>query len=478
VPGILLETTRQADLQPLKVNGVSVFQKLGQIRVELARALSSEHVQLFAEPNPDPTTGDIQWYAPVGGGAIRLKDADAATQAAAQATLARLIDDITGYTDRLRRSGNDADHLFANFLTLAIEIPADDHIFLVGNRPVISGWGHVPNGPATPHQLLIALSRRVAQQSRPQAAPPSPPPVSPTLGPAAASSGAAGAQAEPLAGAPGEPTRYRLVVRPAVVRSLPALAGAPTWLAALLWLLFVLLLLVIGYLLLKHCALGRPFGGYDLRFAIVNYCSAPAAVAEAPPPATDSRQAALLDNLARLERRLADQRRACTVPRPNSNQQPGNTARQRVLDEGGRIGKVNLILTWNTDDDLDLHVICPNGTRIYFGNQQACGAVHDVDRNRSQTSLSPQPVENMVWNDDSTMPGEFTVQVDRYKSRSSGSAGTEFTVELRVDDQTVRTERGIAEGEKSPKQVFTFRLPYPRSGNSGPPAQNAPAPNR
>jgi hypothetical protein len=325
------------------------------------------------------------------------------------------------------------------------------------------------------------MSRRLAQQNRPQAAPPSPPPVSPAapLGSAAAaSSGAAGAQAEPLAGAPGEPTRYRLVVRPATLRSVPALDVAPTWLAALLWLLFVLLLLVIGYLLLKHCALGRPFGGYDLRFAIVNYCSAPAAVAEAPPPATDSRQATLLDNLARLERRLADQRRACTVQRPNSNEQAGNSARQRVVDEGGRIGKVNLILTWDTDDDLDLHVICPNGTRVYFGNQQACGAVLDVDRNRSQTGLSPQPVENMVWNDDSTMPGEFTVQVDRYKSRSSGSGGTGFTVELRLDDQVVKTQRGTAEGEKSPQQVFTFRLPYPRSpGNSGTPAQNAPAQN-
>src|SRR5262245_39318598 len=59
----LLERTRQADLQPLVANGVPVFRSYGQIRVELLNSLSQEHLDLFADPNADPATGDIQWYS-------------------------------------------------------------------------------------------------------------------------------------------------------------------------------------------------------------------------------------------------------------------------------------------------------------------------------------------------------------------------------------------------------------------------------
>lgn len=132
----------------------------------------------------------------------------------------------------------------------------------------------------------------------------------------------------------------------------------------------------------------------------------------------------------------------------------------RVKEAAGRIGAVNLILSWNTDDDLDLHVRCPDGTNILYSNRRACGAVLDVDQNMSDNNLTKAPVENVYWADASASPGEYTMAVNRYKSRSSGSQSTKFQVDLLIDGHKVEEHVGTVGDEKDPKPVFTFKLPY------------------
>ena len=103
----VLERTRQSDLQPLIANGVPVFRMYGQIRIELLRALSQDHLGLFADPNPDPTSGDIQWFAPNPGEIIKLADCTEDDRSGHEFHLARLVDDITHHIERLNRSGDD-----------------------------------------------------------------------------------------------------------------------------------------------------------------------------------------------------------------------------------------------------------------------------------------------------------------------------------------------------------------------------------
>ncbi|MBV6486919.1 MAG: hypothetical protein GHHEDOFH_00856 [Pseudorhodoplanes sp.] len=460
----LLETTRQADLQPLVApSGVAVFQNFSQIRAELKRKFSEEHIRLFAQPNADPATGDVQWYSPVGGIRRRLSELDSKTRARVEAKLAPLINEISTHADQLQKSGNEIDRLMGSNLAQALEIPSEDHIFVVEDQPIIAAWGHVPRGPATPIRLLMALADRALNQ------PQIPDPldnkgqtrVEEQLVPANLKS-AAQAQIQRSLGRDGDPARYRLVVSSTTFRSLPFVSTNVAWLSTLLWALFILILFIIGYLLLKYCAIGWPVARDDIRHAIINFCDGPAVIASVPAVPDNPRQGALLDKLRQLERSIEEKRRACAVDsrrNADSTRRPAD-GRSRVEREGGRIGAVNLILTWNTDDDLDLHVRCPDGSHIYFANQRSCGAVLDVDRNMSQNTLSVEPVENIYWDEAGAAPGEYVVEVDRYKSRSSGSQTSRFRIELRINGRQVEVRDGTIEGEKSPKQVFTFKLPY------------------
>ena len=43
---------------------------------------------------------------------------------------------------------------------------------------------------------------------------------------------------------------------------------------------------------------------------------------------------------------------------------------ERLEREGGKTGEVQLSLAWDDYNDLDLHVFCPSGERIYFNNKK------------------------------------------------------------------------------------------------------------
>jgi hypothetical protein len=44
-----------------------------------------------------------------------------------------------------------------------------------------------------------------------------------------------------------------------------------------------------------------------------------------------------------------------------------------VVNAGGKIGAVNVVLTWDTLDDLDLRVVCPDRSVIDFQRRRNCG---------------------------------------------------------------------------------------------------------
>jgi len=275
----------------------------------------------------------------------------------------------------------------------------------------------------------------------------------------------ASAQVERPAGAGG---RYRLLVRNDTLASVPAVAS---WASPLLWLLFVALLLILAHLLLKYCAIAWPGTVADLRHALINYCEAPRVVAGLPPP--DNRQAGLLQRMRDLERQLDDKRRACVPerqaerPAPPARPPVGPDLGARRDAARGQTGAVNVILGWESDDDLDLHLTCPDHvSRIYFNNRQACGGVLDVDQ-QAGSSRSATPVENIFFVEAGQVPGTYLVEVHRFASRSSGTASTPFKVELRINNVVVETHEGQAvDGDR--KRVFEFTLPYVRRDNATP----------
>lgn len=86
---------------------------------------------------------------------------------------------------------------------------------------------------------------------------------------------------------------------------------------------------------------------------------------------------------------------------------------ERLVREGGKTGEVQVSLAWDDFNDLDLHIFCPSGERIYFNNKTSeCGGELDVDMNVRPTSKNA--VENVVWIEDAPI-GKYKVGVHFYK---------------------------------------------------------------
>jgi hypothetical protein len=445
----VLELTRQSDLQPLIANGVPVFRMYGQIRIELLRALSQDHLGLFADPNPDPTSGDIQWFAPTPGQIVKLADCTEDQRQQYEFHLARLVDDITHHIERLNRTGDDDARNMANVLTMALEIPDESHIFVVGGLPVLAGWGHVPRGPAVLRKPLIVLAKRVLTITPPAPEPgPAPETESPRPEPVAqAPEAPPPPPAPPPAAVASDESRLHALI-PIVNEVVgPARVASLNW---ALWPILAALLVAIGYLLLRYCALGWPLSLLAEHNLIVNYC----VVGSEPLRNND-----LTAHLADLQSALAEkQRRLCAVTPPPTPVPPPSSSRRLVEGLGGRIGAVNVILTWRTDDDLDLHITCPNGKVIYHGNKEDCGGTLDVDANSSDVNKTTSPAENITWPAGAAPTGTYKVEVDPYRRRNVGQP-IDFRVELLINGEVVEphTGRSEAPGKIS---VFEFTLPY------------------
>ena len=107
----------------------------------------------------------------------------------------------------------------------------------------------------------------------------------------------------------------------------------------------------------------------------------------------------------------------------------GNVAdsiKERVKRAGGNVtnAKMRVSLSWHNGDDLDIHVIEPDGNRICFHNK---GTKLDVDMNAGGPKNDKDPVENVSWT--SVRDGLYSVIINQYNQRSSTDVGFELEVE-------------------------------------------------
>lgn len=98
--------------------------------------------------------------------------------------------------------------------------------------------------------------------------------------------------------------------------------------------------------------------------------------------------------------------------------------KQRVKAAGGNVtAPLRVSLGWFNFDDLDLHVIEPDGTHIYYGNRQ--GKL-DVDMN-VRPNGSREAVENVCWQ--KPQNGLYSVRVHNFTHRESIDVGFVLEVE-------------------------------------------------
>ena len=87
---------------------------------------------------------------------------------------------------------------------------------------------------------------------------------------------------------------------------------------------------------------------------------------------------------------------------------------------------VQVTLSWDTDADVDLHVVDPSGEEIYYGNREsASGGMLDLDSNAA-CSTDDVRNENITWSVGSAPQGTYIVRVDYWSS--CDAARTDYTV--------------------------------------------------
>jgi hypothetical protein len=419
----LIATTRNRDLLAQGVGGQLAVQHWEQLTQYLRRALSARHAALFAEPNPDPERGTIDWYAPGTGPAVPLPQLEPAAQEAVLAQLRPMIAEIQAAAEKLRASPQEGERFLGELLRLALEIPDPSAIRVRDGVPVLAPWGHTAAGPGAVRELLVRMM---------------PQPVAPMR-----------------------------IVSPPAPAAAPARRVWP-WLLAFLLLLFALLLAL--WLLWRD-----PFGWFPVPQA---RCVA----AEGEMRRLDvlreeeAREGALRAELARIIAEAGERRLLCRPPAPPPRPPeppprpeppapppaepppapPRNPDLDRAERQGARRGRTQVILAWDDRNDLDLAVICPNGQRIDFRNRVACGGALDIDQNAQGGPLTRNPVENIVFEQDPA-PGRYRIVVDFFERRDGPT--TPYRVTIRQAGRPDRVITGTAREGVRDQVVGEFTVP-------------------
>ena len=230
----------------------------------------------------------------------------------------------------------------------------------------------------------------------------------------------------------------------------PALLWALWWAG---WLILALMTAAILWLMIPACGLRGAF--------LPSFCPVPAAAG----PVLPSETARIEDEIARLLLRIADADRACQpqpVPvllpppvvlpdlpdlpdlpaAPPVAPEPPTDIDRRLDDAGAVRGELTFSLAWNSESDLDLHVTCPDGGRIFYGMRRACGGVLDIDMNAGGARTTV-PVENTYFADPA--PGVYGIGVRLFRS-ATGGAPEPFQVQVRDGDRVIVLQGTVAPG--------------------------------
>ncbi|MGB3314429.1 MAG: hypothetical protein WBB85_08445 [Albidovulum sp.] len=448
-----LTETDSSGFRALVVGQHQVHDSWDQIQAFLKSKLTAEHAAIFAEPYRGK--GSISWMASSDAEPKPLRDLDEETQSAVVGKLTALLADISALAEEMEASNQTQQRQWASLLKDIQRLPAgknlSEMVYEADGQPILLLWGMRDENSV---ELSALLTERLIQTQQVRRA---------TAGPAAK----------------------------AVASGPIAAVGRSFWIW-LLWLLFIFILAIILWLLLRACSAGVPAG-----FSFFGNCASPSIVAEA-----EDERAELLLELERL-RRLASQSPQCRLdsseadrtivpgeatdpsratqvdPKADPNVNPtaetdeptpipdfDETDIDRAREEAsGQEGDVTVTLLWNGYSDLDLMIDCPGGGRVVKsrGVQTKCGGRVDVDANLcsereraqvgavcSRYSNQPQqnPVENAFFFADGAEAGQYKVLVRHYaSSKDSANAAVPFVLQIRRGDERKRYQGTIEPGK-------------------------------
>lgn len=128
----------------------------------------------------------------------------------------------------------------------------------------------------------------------------------------------------------------------------------------------------------------------------------------------------------------------------------------------GGTGTIRGQLIWMTNADLDLHLIVPGGTHVYFGNRSATlsgGAVAALDHDNlgGQIDAAPdQRIENITVNGSSMPRGDYTFYAHSYSGNNGGASTTAMVRVAGANGALTEYSTTLADGDQSPNYLVAF----------------------
>ena len=116
-------------------------------------------------------------------------------------------------------------------------------------------------------------------------------------------------------------------------------------------------------------------------------------------------------------------------------------------------GDVQITLRWSSSADLDLHVIEPDGTEIWYGDRgpTSTGGRLDVDSNVG--CEEDGSVENVFWEEGHMPEGDYTIDVVGFTV--DGCGGGDYTITAKVRGEEVLNETGSVGQDEDDDYHFT-----------------------
>jgi len=142
------------------------------------------------------------------------------------------------------------------------------------------------------------------------------------------------------------------------------------------------------------------------------------------------------------------------------NGEVADSIKERVKNAGGNVDAyMRVSLSWYNTDDLDIHVIEPNGNEIFYGSKIShdTGGRLDVDMNVN--SLRRDAVENIMWaNENRMIEGEYKVFIRNYTPRETVDVG--FEIETEWNGKI----KNFAHPKRVTKDVSVLTFTYSKAG--------------
>lgn len=132
----------------------------------------------------------------------------------------------------------------------------------------------------------------------------------------------------------------------------------------------------------------------------------------------------------------------------------------RLSKAGAQTGDIQVSISWNTRDDIDLHVMHMSGigqvnTISWMQRRDAFGGMLDVDMNAHPYVLTDKPVENIFWPHGASPRGQYVVAVHFFANWSRASHVPVLIVIK--NGSNIETIHHTAVFGQNPQQVYRFK---------------------